>query len=70
MSGEGANSPHRVQRCGPVTDYLGVGPDGSARCVCVHGKEWPEGDMWESHGGAACEECSRAALAEVRANAR
>lgn len=26
---------------------------------CVHGKEWPEGDLFEESGGKACGECVR-----------
>jgi hypothetical protein len=66
----------RVQQRGPVTDFFGEGPLASerygaghlgddyrlARCVCVHGKEWPEGDLFEGNGGLACAECSDASL--------
>lgn len=55
-----------IFRCGPVTDYMGLGPDGVALCVCEHGKQWPEGDAYEESGGAACGECSRASMAFTR----
>lgn len=61
----------RTQQRGPITDYFGRGPlpegyrvAGRGRlalCVCVHGKEWPEGDRFEENGGKACRECVEAA---------
>lgn len=68
----------RVQVRGPITDYFGCGPrmaerfpgswgTGSGRlalCRCVHGKEWPEGDYLEGHGGGACKECVRESVVE------
>jgi hypothetical protein len=49
-----------VQQRGPITDYMGLGPDnglgGAALCVCQHGKQWPEGDSFEPEG-SACREC-------------
>jgi hypothetical protein len=46
---------------GPVTNYLGWMPNGTALCECVHGKFWPEGDYYEPKG-SACAECSQASL--------
>lgn len=59
-----------IQQRGPITDHLGEGPKARvytneaghrygrlARCTCVHGKEWHEGDLFEDAGGKACREC-------------
>jgi hypothetical protein len=68
----------RTQQRGPITDYFGEGPkvrvwteDGhrherQARCKCVHGKEWPEGDAFEGNGGKACRECVLEAFNDPR----
>lgn len=68
----------RTQQRGPITDYLGEGPFARAtpligdvrlaRCVCVHGKEWTEGDVFEPNG-RACRECVQQAVAELEAAA-
>lgn len=56
---------------GLIVDYWGCGPFvrerqgeepliGDRRLAlvrCVHGKEWPESDCFEGHGGSACAEC-------------
>lgn len=48
-------------------DMAGAQPARLALCRCVHGKEWPEGDNYESHGGKACAECSAASMAAFEA---
>jgi len=43
------------------------------QAVCVHKKYWPEGDMFEEHGGKACKECisreTKERIMEFRHNA-
>lgn len=47
----------RMQRRGAIVDYVGAWDGDRAACVCVHGKSWPEGDLYEANGGRACAEC-------------
>jgi len=30
-----------------------------ADCFCIHLKHWKEADLFKSHGGKACDKCSR-----------
>lgn len=45
----------QIRKYGKIVDTLYK--DEKADCRCIHGKEWKEGDNFESHGGKACEEC-------------